>query len=131
MNMTSTSGNQAIISNGNSNPQLTCSSGILTMNSGSSVAGSVSIGTTPVIITWVAAGASSEIDTNGVLYVSGSAGTTGFGSGGPYIAHAIVNFAQMNISRVWGWTNSLAAGDLKSAITQCGKDFAIHTPYTP
>jgi hypothetical protein len=132
MKLTSTSGDQGLITNGNGVPKLTISSGIIAINSGSAVTGPVSIGTGATIITWVNFGASSRIDTNGVLYVSGNAGTTGFASGqGIYIAHPIVNQFNGEINRIWCWTNTLSAGNLQAAITQCGTDFGIHTPYTP
>lgn len=119
-------GNKALFSNGNGGPLIQDNAGKLEMNAGSTITGPVSIGTSAYIITWVNAGASSEIDTNGVLYVSGNSGTKGFAVGAqPIIAQPIVNEYQGDISRIWGWTNILSAGDMTKAINQCKQDFGF------
>lgn len=136
LKMTSTTGNQSIISSGNAIPRLTISSGVLTMDAGSTTAGPVSIGTTPMIITWNncnATGANSEIYTNGVLYKSGASGSVGFfANAGPYIGHNIVNILQADVCRVWCWTNNgsgnggtLSASDMTKALNQCKSDFGF------
>jgi hypothetical protein len=77
------------------------------------------------IVTAVFNGASSAIYTNGVLYKSGSIGSTGVGTmiiaqnfdvGGSY---------RGNISRIWVWTNSISVSDHAAAVAQCKTDFGI------
>jgi hypothetical protein len=92
----------------------------------------------PYIVTWVNAGASSVIYTNGVLYVSGTTGVIGANSPASFnIAHIhgkdggnpgiVGNNNQFvgAMSRVWVWTNVLSAGDLANATAQCKKDFNV------
>lgn len=93
----------------------------LQMSAGTTLTGPAVIGTGWYIITAVFNNASSEIDTNGVLYVSGAAGNTALGS--VYLGQ--FQAFKGNISRVWAWTNTLSGSDMTSAINQCKTDYGF------
>jgi hypothetical protein len=118
---------QEIYGNANNPPYLDFDASKLTINAGNNVTGPTTIASsTFYIITWKCNGASSEIDTNGVLYVSGDAGIKGTPAGAaPLIAHDRVNQFVGNICRVWTWTNQLNTVDLGNAINQCKTDFGF------
>lgn len=103
------------------------------LNGSKTVTGPATIQNIPYIISWIQAGASSRIDTNGVQYVAGDAGTGGINSSGaPQLVNPTASGSPAHttqyigdISRFWMWTNTLSAGDLSSAVAQCKKDFGF------
>lgn len=110
---------------GGFDPYIQFNAGKLEINAGTLVSGAATILGVPYIITWIQAGASSKIQTNGVDYVSGNSGTHGMSAtlGFFYFANPTVNQLVGDVSRIWCWTNTLSAGDMASALAQCKTDF--------
>lgn len=77
------------------------------------------------IVTAIFDGASSAIYTNGVLYTSGSIGTTALGTMIVGQSFDTAGSYRGNISRIWVWTNHISAPNLASAVAQCKTDFGI------
>lgn len=120
-------GSQEFLGNANNPPYIDVNANKFTINCGNAVSGAATIANgTWYIVTWVQKGATSEIKTNDVTYVTGDSGTVGYTSiQGMYIAHDRVTQFSGNISRIWVWTNTLSAGDNTSAINQCKTDFGF------
>ena len=119
--------NQGLVNNANSTPYLELNASKLTMNAGTAVSGAATIGNNPYIITWLQKGATSEIDTNGVLYVTGNSGTDGFANASdtPYLSQARVNHFIGDSSLFEMWTNTLSAGELSQEIARIKTNFGF------
>lgn len=120
---------QYLLGSGSGVPWLRWNDATLEMSAGITLTGAATIGTGYYIITATFNGASSSITTNGVTYVSGNAGSTGFVNSGGLTPNILSHFAAINfvgdISRCWGWSNILSGSDLTKAITQCKTDFGF------
>lgn len=109
---------------GSDQPFIDFNANKLTMNAGTPISGAATIQNNKFYtITWIQQGATSEIDTNNVLYVSGNSGTIGLTSGGLYMTQPRVNQFNGNVCRIWLWTNRLNSVDLTAAVNQCQTDF--------
>jgi len=127
-NCDATSGIDSILADGiTGNTWINYNAHKLEMSQGTTISSAATMGAGYYVITVVfAAGASSHIDTNGVLMVSGNAGTANLRS--PYIGQAGSAIYHGSICRIWGWYGILNSTDLTAAVHQCGIDFGITTP---
>lgn len=119
--------NVMIFQDANSTPWLFMKTNAITFNAGSSISGPNTLDTNWMILVAEFNGTSSDVQTNGVTYKTGSIGTgtmtTLYLDNNSYAG----GFWPFNgsISRIWGWTNVLSAGDMTSAINQCKTDFGF------
>ena len=114
-----------LFTNGNTFPFIRFNDGKLEMSAGTTLTGAATIGTGYYVIYAEFNGASSVLKTNGVTYVSGNAGSTGFlAAAQPVIAQPVSTPIYIgNILRVASWTNMLSSANQAAALAQAQRDF--------